>query len=389
MHLRRLRARLALIIGLLVALVLGGAAVYVTYQLTEGVNWRGWLGVVEKIDNLMARGGYLDVTHERNVWSIAPDGTVTDSGDNDYVPPLLSLAGVARDQGEDFRRIVDSSADYFVAARALIDGRVIVAAGDLGETNAMVIHPWLTVAVIVAGAAAILMLAVWLITGWVMRPVVLGQRFQRDFLADAAHELRTPLAVIQASVSHVLSRPKEAADYVCALTEIRAAAERASTGVLLLLDLSRIETGSVELVRAPLRLDLLAEEVVASAIAGAAPVELRSAIPSVVDANYALLRHAIDNVVRNAVERANRVSVTVTTHDREALITVTDDGPGFHPNLLPHIFRRFTRGDACGHGIGLALARSILVLHGGRVEAVNRSEGGADVRLLLRLSDVP
>jgi hypothetical protein len=165
-HLRRLRVRLALIIGLLVALVLGGVAVYVAYQLTEGINRTGWLGVVEKIDNLTARGGYLNATRERNVWSIAPDGTVTDSGDNDYVPPLLSLARVARDKGADFRRIVDSDADYFVAARALSDGRVIVAAGDIGETAAMVNHRWSAIAAVVAGAAAMLMLAVWLITGW-------------------------------------------------------------------------------------------------------------------------------------------------------------------------------------------------------------------------------
>ncbi|MBP2323477.1 signal transduction histidine kinase [Kibdelosporangium banguiense] len=263
---------------------------------------------------------------------------------------------------------------------------VCVAAGDLGGTDVMVSHPWWAI-VAVAGVAATLVLAVWLITGRMMRPVTLSQRVQRDFLADAAHELRTPLAVIQASASHALSRPRDAADYVSALTEVRAAAERASTGVLLLLDLSRIETGSVELVRAPLRLDLLAEEVVASAVAGGAPVELLSATPAVVDADYALLRHAMDNVLRNAVDRADHVRVTVTTKDGEVVITVTDDGPGFHPNLLPHIFRRFTRGDARGHGIGLALVRSVLVLHGGRVEAANRPEGGADVRLVLPLSD--
>jgi signal transduction histidine kinase len=388
-HLRRLRTRLTLITGLLVVLVLGGAAVYVAYQLTEGFYRKDWSGVVERLDNLTARAGHLDVTQERNVWSIAPDGTITDSGDNDYVPPLLSLARVARDEGEDFRRIVDRGADYFVGARALSDGRVIVAAGDLGGTDVMVSPPWWVIAAVVVAVAAMLVLAVWLITGWMMRPVVLSQRFQRDFLADAAHELRTPLAVIQASVSHALSRPKDAADYVSVLTEVRAAAERASTGVLLLLDLSRIETGSVELVRAPLRLDLLAEEVVASAVAGGAPVELLSATPAVVDADYALLRHAMDNVLRNAVDRADHVRVTVTTKDREAMITVTDDGPGFHPNLLPHIFRRFTRGDARGHGIGLALVRSVVVLHGGRVEAANRPEGGAEVRLLLPLSDAP
>ncbi|WP_185845708.1 sensor histidine kinase KdpD [Kibdelosporangium aridum] len=261
---------------------------------------------------------------------------------------------------------------------------------DLGDTDVTVsTPPWWVVVSVIVGVTAVLVLVVWLIIGWMMRPVVLSQRFQRDFLADAAHELRTPLAVIQASVSHALARPKDVADYVRALAEIRAAAERASTGVLLLLDFSRIETGSLELVRAPLRLDLLAEEVVASAVAGGAQAELLSATPAVVDADYALLRHAMDNVLRNAVDRADHVRVAVTTKDGEVVITITDDGPGFHPNLLPHIFRRFTRGDTRGHGIGLAFVRSVLVLHGGRVEAANRPEGGAEVRLLLPLSDAP
>jgi signal transduction histidine kinase len=208
---------------------------------------------------------------------------------------------------------------------------------------------------------------------------------QRDFLADAAHELRTPLAVIQASASQALARPRERDEYVQALAEIRAAAERAGTGVAELLDLARLEGGQAVPRTAPLRLDLLAEEVAASVRVDGCAVEAVPGEPVVVDADFSLLRQAVENVVRNAAAHAAHVWVTVTT-EKQAVIEIVDDGPGFPPGLAEHAFTRFQRGDTSpGTGLGLAIVRSILTAHGGHATAANRAEGGAVVRLCLPL----
>jgi signal transduction histidine kinase len=127
---------------------------------------------------------------------------------------------------------------------------------------------------------------------------------QQGFLADAAHEMRTPLAVILASSSQALARPRTSEEYVRSLAEIRSAAERAGSGINEMLDLVRLNTGQAIPRLAPLRLDLLAEEVAASIRPEGAEVVAEPSDPVVVDADMALLRQAIDNLVRNAALRS-------------------------------------------------------------------------------------
>jgi signal transduction histidine kinase len=242
-------------------------------------------------------------------------------------------------------------------------------------------------------AAAVLLMtaiaagAAWYLVTRALAPARRALVERRGFLADAAHEMRTPLAVIQASASQALSRPRSSEEYVRSLAEIRAAAERASTGVNELLDLARLESGQAIPRLAPLRLDLLAEEVAASTRVDGVEVSADAGPAVVVDADMALLRQAIDNVVRNAARRATHVRLESRVEGRDGVLVVLDDGPGFDPAALPHVFDRFKRGDSRGEvGLGLALVQAIVAAHGGAAGADNRPEGGAAVTLRVPLS---
>ena len=107
----------------------------------------------------------------------------------------------------------------------------------------------------------------------------------------------------------------------------------------------------------------------------------------VVEADMALLRQAVDNAVRNAARRAPNVRLESRIDGRDGVLAVLDDGPGFDPAVLPHVFDRFRRGDSRGEvGLGLALVQAILAAHGGAAAADNRPEGGAVVTLRVPLS---
>jgi two-component system OmpR family sensor kinase len=211
---------------------------------------------------------------------------------------------------------------------------------------------------------------------------------QQSFLADAAHEMRTPLAVIMASSSQALARPRSSEEYVRSLSEIRSAAERAATGVNEMLDLVRFESGQTMPRIGPLRLDLLAEEVAAAVRPEEAVVIAEPSDAVVVAADMALLRQAVENVVRNAARRAGRVELLTRVDRHDGVIDVVDDGPGFDPAVLPRVFERYQRGDRRGEaGIGLAIVRAIALAHGGSVSATNNADGaGATVSIKVPLS---
>ena len=221
---------------------------------------------------------------------------------------------------------------------------------------------------------------------------------RRDFVADASHELKTPVASIQAA-SETLARaidadPEAARRFA---RQVHSTAGRLSQIVTDLLDLSRLETETPEISEVRVdrvvrkEVDRLADRAV---IAG---IEL-SFDPEkvVVQASRKDLRLAIRNLLENAIEftpSGGRVSVTVTEEGDDAVVTVTDTGVGIPGRDLPRIFERFYRVDHARHrqsggtGLGLAIVKHVAEEHGGRVEA--SSELGVGSTFAMRFPYIP
>jgi signal transduction histidine kinase len=320
-------------------------------------------------------------------WLVNTDeGWVDPYDETDLEPPLFTWV---RETGEypGFREYsLDGEVRFRAYIRRIDPGQAFVTLTNTGERDVRLDElgrrTWLmafTAAILAAGAG-------WILAGVALRPARRLLADRQGFLADAAHEMRTPLAVILASSSQALARPRAEEEYVRSLAEIRSAAERAATGVNELLDLVRFDSGQAIPRLAPLRLDLLAEEIAASSRVDDTEVIAEPSEPVVVNADMALVRQAIDNLVRNATRRATRVELVSHVDGREGVIDVLDNGPGFDPAVLDKAFDRYQRGDRRGDvGIGLAIVKAIAHAHGGDVTVANRNGGSTGARVSLRL----
>jgi two-component system, OmpR family, sensor kinase len=190
------------------------------------------------------------------------------------------------------------------------------------------------------------------------------------FLADAAHELRTPIAALQATAEQLLREQPDRPERDEVEASLAASAARLGRLVADLLDLTRIESAGLpkdDLVE----LDTVARKVVAETVVdGPNQICLRVKPVSVVGDASGLAR-AIRNLVDNAtaaVPPSGHVYLSVRQCQAGAKVTVTDDGPGIAPADRERIFERFTRlhpASGTGTGLGLAIARRIARQHGG------------------------
>jgi two-component system OmpR family sensor kinase len=213
----------------------------------------------------------------------------------------------------------------------------------------------------------------------------------RRFVADASHELRTPIAAISA-YAQLFDRgaSEQKADLERLMGGIRSETSRMEQLVADLLLLARLDEGrpmerrSVDLVA------LCAEAVNTAATVGPEwPVTFHAAEPLEVEGDATSLRQVIDNLLGNV--RAHtpsgtraRVTVERDTEGGGAVITVADNGPGMEPEEAAHIFERFYRSDPSrsrahgGAGLGLSIVSAIVANHGGTVSAQGRvGEGTA------------
>ncbi|SDY15752.1 His Kinase A (phospho-acceptor) domain-containing protein [Modestobacter sp. DSM 44400] len=214
----------------------------------------------------------------------------------------------------------------------------------------------------------------------------------RDLLSDAAHELRTPLAAVRASVETVLrtNPPRERREELLA----GAVRELARSGRLVadLLDVARLDAGSgpaLDLTDVDLR--SLAERRARRLVTGEAAVTVEGESVDVrVDADR--ITQVLDNLLRSAVRAAGpngHVAVVVRSATGRAEVDVGDDGPGVPPAERERIFDRLVRLDAArsrdgGAGLGLSIARGFARAHGGDVVCLPAA-AGARFRLSLPL----
>ncbi|MCG7287889.1 HAMP domain-containing histidine kinase [Cellulomonas sp. ACRRI] len=213
---------------------------------------------------------------------------------------------------------------------------------------------------------------------------------QRAFVADAAHELRTPLAALRAQLEVAAAHPAayEAGELVDGLGE---QVRRMQALVDDLLLLARL--GSRPVPDAAVDLGDVAREAVALAVAGAGPaagggVAVEVAGVGRARGDAAALGRVVRNLVENALGHAAR-SVRVEVAD--GLVAVVDDGPGIPAADRERAFARFVRLDAArarpggGSGLGLAIAREVAREHGGDVVLGERADGAPGLRAELRL----
>ena len=220
-----------------------------------------------------------------------------------------------------------------------------------------------------------------------------------DFLTVAAHELRTPLTPLSMylqTIERNLARDQPIDPEL--LAKARRQVSRLEKLVLDLLDVSRLDSGRIELRKQPLALDELAGEVAADFRAAARlhQIELQKpAHPVMVEADRERLEQVLVNLLSNAVKyspQGGRIGVTVEQRAGEAMVSVSDCGIGVPADERDRLFRRFfrARNAATSHygglGIGLFVSHQIVERHGGRFEVDSELGKGTTFRFLLPLA---
>jgi signal transduction histidine kinase len=216
-------------------------------------------------------------------------------------------------------------------------------------------------------------------------------RFRRDLVANASHELRTPLGALRARLENIADGVEPGDSR--AIADMLGQVERLGALVEQLLDLSKLESGAAPLeltdVRAGELLDDAAAEWSEPASARRVRIELDPGPPDLVlrvDADR--MRQVLANLVANAIRHspdAGRVRLSARADGATNRLEVQDEGPGIAADELERVFERFYRSDrarsadAGGAGLGLAIARWIVELHGGTIRAAPGEPSGCRI----------
>jgi OmpR-family two-component system manganese-sensing sensor histidine kinase len=242
----------------------------------------------------------------------------------------------------------------------------------------------------------------WLLSGLAMRPVRESYQQLRQFTADASHELRNPVALIQTNVQAVLADPNTSQQEQQHLQVIERLTRRLGLLVDDLLFLARQESGMLRPTWSDVNLDELLLEVIEEQDARAQEkqIDLRLDVPEELTAELRCrgdrqqLVRLFTNLISNALQytpAGGRVTVQLAHRSKpeEISVSIEDTGIGIPAQALPHLFERFYRTDTArsrqegGSGLGLAIAQSIVELHQGQLQVSSEVGQGSCFRVVL------
>ncbi|HEV8380871.1 MAG TPA: ATP-binding protein [Gemmatimonadales bacterium] len=403
----RLRLRLTLwyagVLTLIVVLLGGGTFAAIRHQMSRQLDASLKAAtaavmqatLIREVERTRAPAGVADAVAELRI----PDRSLYlfDSVGQAIVPAHADgwIANAARQAARDGSADVDRDApgepEFRLHAERFSGGTGItyVAASvadrmELEETYGSLI--------VTFGAAALAALLLVAGGGYVLirqstAPVERSMEQMRRFMADAAHELRTPITLLRTRTEVALAQPRDAAGDAAAFHAIEREADRLGGIIGDLLLLARADAGERQVVRESLYLD----DVASQAVAAVRTLAERKGVTLIVgsfeeaqilgDAELVerLLLIVLDNAIKYTPE-GGQVRLDVTARDGNRSVIVSDSGVGIPAAEMPRIFERFYRGDSArsrgeGAGLGLPIARWIADLHEARMSVSSDSEG--------------
>jgi signal transduction histidine kinase len=233
-----------------------------------------------------------------------------------------------------------------------------------------------------------------------VRPIERSIAHMRRFMADAAHEMRTPLTVIRSRAEVALQQPRSPGEYVEAMQGVEAETRRLGRLVDDLLTLARADAGERKLERSRVFLDDIVSDAAGAARAMAQTRGVALTVDEFeeapLDGDAALLHQLAMILLDNAVKftpAGGQVSVRVGLANGCPRLAVEDTGLGIPDDQLPHLFERFYRGDPArsrgaagsatdGAGLGLAIAKWIVELHGARIQVQSVAGAGTTMTVV-------
>jgi signal transduction histidine kinase len=339
---------------------------------------------------------------DRRLFLLQPDGTpirpeVVPDWVRALAPEAAARGSVTRDQPSptDDELMFRLHANRFTVGSG--PGMIAIAVADRVELEDR--YASLITTFGLGALAGLLLVAIggYLLVGQSIRPIEVSLEQQRRFMADAAHELRTPLSVLRGRAEVALQQPRDADTYVTALEGITAESGHLGRIVEDIFTLARVEAGERSVDRQRLFLDDVVLDAANSARVMAATkgvvMELAECEEAGLDGDPHLLRRLTMILLDNAIKftaAGGRVTVRVGTVDGHPFLRVTDTGVGIPPEQLPHVVERFYRGDqartrsvegAGGAGLGLAIAQWIVSSHEATLRVTSELRVGTSVEV--------